>query len=50
MKLSPCPTSHMLEDVFYSDMSDIVMAINKMYDFSGKVPTKEYAKKFKEKN
>jgi len=49
MQPSPCPTSHMLEDVFYSDMSDIVMAINKMHDFSGKVPTKEYAKNLRKK-
>ena len=44
MAATPCPTSHSLEDVFYSDMPDIVASVYKLMRREGVTPTKSEAK------
>ena len=44
MQPSPCPTSHVLEDAFYPDMSDLVRAIAQLTEIEMKVPSKAFAK------
>jgi len=47
MQPSPCPTSHMLEEVFYSDMIDIVSSVLKLNDLSITPPSKSYSKQLR---
>jgi pyruvate/2-oxoglutarate/acetoin dehydrogenase E1 component len=49
MAATPCPTSHSLEDIFYSDMSDIVSGVYRLMKKEGRVPTKREAKDMRRK-
>lgn len=44
MAPAPCPTSHSLEDIFYSDVTDIVAGVYKLMRGEGVVPSKSEAK------
>lgn len=44
MAPAPCPTSHSLENIFYSDMSDIVIGVYKLMRKDGATPSKREAK------
>lgn len=47
MQPSPCPTSHILEEAFYPDMSDIVQAISQLTETELQKPSKAFAKRLR---